>query len=114
MADEPSDQRPRRRLFGRRRAEHAAESVGAEASVPVTAAVSEETALPDGTGDHGVITEVDAARAHLIHDLQKDLGVNEAGIDVILDLLDQLYGLRCTLREELTMAPQGSGGRRDG
>jgi len=68
--------------------------------------------LPERRDDRHSFTEIDVARAHLIHDLQNDLGVNEAGVDVILDLLDQLYGLRCTLREVLTMAPGGPAGRR--
>jgi chaperone modulatory protein CbpM len=68
--------------------------------------------LPERKDDRTSFTEIDVARAHLIHDLQKDLGVNDAGVDVILDLLDQLYGLRCTLREVLTIAPGKSGGRR--
>jgi chaperone modulatory protein CbpM len=70
--------------------------------------------LPERKEDRASFTEVDVARAHLIRDLQRDLGVNEAGIDVILDLLDQLYGLRCTLREVLTMAPGGSGRKSGG
>jgi len=37
------------------------------------------------------------ARAQLIHDLQRDLGVNDEGIGVILDLIDQLHGMRRTL-----------------
>ena len=70
--------------------------------------------LPERKDDRHSFTEIDVARAHLIHDLQNDLGINEAGIDVILDLLDQLYGLRCTLREVLTMPSQGAGGGRGG
>jgi chaperone modulatory protein CbpM len=45
----------------------------------------------------GHFTEADVARAELIHDLQRDLGVNEEGIGVILDLIDQLHGMRRTL-----------------
>jgi len=70
--------------------------------------------LPERRDDRTSFTEIDVARAHLIRDLQSDLGVNEAGIDVILELLDQLYGLRCTLREVLTMAPAGSGSKSGG
>lgn len=44
---------------------------------------------------------VDLARAHLIHDLEH-LGVNDEGIPVILDLVDQLHGLRRTLRDLLS------------
>src|SRR5579863_1066367 len=42
-------------------------------------------------------SEVDLARAHLINDLT-GLGVNEAGVPIVLDLLDQLHGLRRALR----------------
>ena len=43
--------------------------------------------------------EIDVARAQLIHDLKGDLGINDEGVDVILDLVDQIHGLRRTLRE---------------
>jgi chaperone modulatory protein CbpM len=45
------------------------------------------------------LSEADMARAQLICDLQDDLGVNDEGVEVILDLLDQLYGLRLAMRE---------------
>lgn len=45
----------------------------------------------------GEISEVDAARAVFIRDLQGDMGVNDEGIDVVLHLLDQLHGLRRAL-----------------
>jgi chaperone modulatory protein CbpM len=48
--------------------------------------------------DAGGWTQLDVARACLIRDLREDLGVNEAGIEVVLDLLDQLHGLRAALR----------------
>jgi chaperone modulatory protein CbpM len=44
--------------------------------------------------------EVDRARAQLICDLCQ-MGVNEEGIPIILDLVDQLNGVRRTLREVL-------------
>jgi len=44
--------------------------------------------------------EVDRARAQLICDL-RHMGVNDEGIPVILDLVDQLNGVRRTLREAL-------------
>ncbi|WP_246647868.1 hypothetical protein [Rhizobium laguerreae] len=34
----------------------------------------------------------------LILDLTNGVGVNEAGIDVIMDLVDQLHGLRMIMR----------------
>jgi chaperone modulatory protein CbpM len=47
-------------------------------------------------------SDVDLARANLIGDLQ-DLGVNDEGIPIILDLIDQMHGLRRMLRELLPM-----------
>ena len=47
-------------------------------------------------------SQIDLARAQLIGDLQ-DFGINEEGIPVILDLVDQLNGLRNFLRAILTM-----------
>jgi chaperone modulatory protein CbpM len=44
-------------------------------------------------------SEVDLARARLIRDLKADFGVNDEGIEIILHLLDQLYGLRCLVRD---------------
>ena len=44
-------------------------------------------------------SEADLARARLIGDLKTDFGVNDEGIAIILHLLDQLYGLRCLVRE---------------
>jgi chaperone modulatory protein CbpM len=46
-------------------------------------------------------SDVDLARAHLINDLS-GLGVNEAGVPIVLDLVDQLHGLRRALRDVLT------------
>src|SRR5687768_7717435 len=43
-------------------------------------------------------SEVDLARARLIRDLRQDLGINADGVTVILDLVDQIHGLRRTLR----------------
>jgi chaperone modulatory protein CbpM len=53
--------------------------------------------IPDQIGAGRRYSEVDLARAHLIHDLY-DLGVNDEGVPVILDLVDQIYGLRRMLR----------------
>ena len=44
------------------------------------------------------LSEVDIARARLIRDLKQDLGVNDEGIGVILDLVDQVHGLRLVVR----------------
>lgn len=47
-------------------------------------------------------SDVDLARAQLIRDLQRDMGVNDEGVSVALDLIDQIHGLRRTLRELLS------------
>lgn len=49
---------------------------------------------------------VDLARAHLINDLN-GLGVNDAGVPIILDLVDQLHGLRRALHGILAEATSG-------
>ena len=56
--------------------------------------------IPGQDGDKRDYSDVDLARAHLIRDLQT-LGVNEEGIPIVLDLVDQLHGLRHVLREVL-------------
>lgn len=50
-------------------------------------------------------SDVDLARAHLITDLA-GLGVNEAGVPIVLDLVDQLHGLRRALRDVLARSRQ--------
>ena len=37
--------------------------------------------------------------ARLIQDLKVDFGVNDEGIAIVLHLFDQLYGLRCLVRD---------------
>jgi chaperone modulatory protein CbpM len=51
-------------------------------------------------------SDVDLARAHLINDLT-GLGVNEAGVPIVLDLVDQLHGLRRALHHALAAARSG-------
>ena len=43
--------------------------------------------------------EVDVARVQLIRDLQHGIGVNDEAIAIILDLIDQIHGLRGRLRD---------------
>lgn len=55
--------------------------------------------LAPRTDDSGSrFAEIDVARAQLIRDLRDDLGVNDEGVTVVLDLVDQLHGMRQTLR----------------
>jgi len=46
-------------------------------------------------------SEIDLARAQLIRELREDFGVNDEGISLILHLLDQVHGLRRSMRELL-------------
>ena len=47
-------------------------------------------------------SDADLARAFLIRELTSELGVNDDGVSIILDLLDQMHGLRWALREVLS------------
>jgi chaperone modulatory protein CbpM len=58
--------------------------------------------LPRRNGGTGRFSEADIARARLIRDLKKDMGINDEGVTVVLDLVDQVHGLRRTLRELLS------------
>lgn len=49
--------------------------------------------------------EADVARGRLIRELTRDLGVNEAGVDVIPHLMDQKHDLRRALREIRARGP---------
>ena len=68
--------------------------------------------LPRESGEAGPFSEIDVARAQLIRDLG-ELGVNDEGIPIVLDLIDQLHGLRRTLRDLLsTIGTQPEAARR--
>jgi chaperone modulatory protein CbpM len=56
--------------------------------------LEERWLVPEQTPAGMSFSDMDVARAHLIQDLKADFGVNDEGIDVILHLVDQLYGLR--------------------
>jgi chaperone modulatory protein CbpM len=58
--------------------------------------------VPRRDADDRRFSDVDLARAQLIRDLQQDMGVNDEGVSVALDLIDQIHGLRRTLRELLS------------
>jgi len=65
--------------------------------------------MPHRNDDGAYYSEIDLARAHLIADL-KHLGINDEGVPVILDLVDQVHGLRRALRELLsTIKPEQRG-----
>ena len=63
--------------------------------------IREEWIVPDRTAPERAYTDMDLARATLIHDLKHNMGVNDEGLDVILHLIDQMHGLRRALAEAL-------------
>ena len=71
----------------------------------LTAWIEEEWLIPRGSVTEMSFSEIDIARARLIHDLKMDLGVNDEGVGVILNLVDQLYGLRRKLIELCDLVP---------
>ena len=63
--------------------------------------IREEWLIPaDSTGEM-MFSDADVARVQLIRDLKNDLGVNDEGVGVILNLVDQVYGLRRVMTELL-------------
>lgn len=56
--------------------------------------IDAEWLLPQSDKGEWRFSEVDLARAQLIRDLKQDLGVNDEGVTVILDLVDQINGIR--------------------
>jgi chaperone modulatory protein CbpM len=54
--------------------------------------------LPHEAGPERAFTELDLARARLIHELREAMGVNDEGVAIALGLLDQVHGLRYALR----------------
>jgi chaperone modulatory protein CbpM len=63
--------------------------------------IEEEWLVPRTTAADIEFSEMDLARAKLIRDLIQDLGVNEDGVGIILNLLDQVHGLRKALADVL-------------
>lgn len=53
---------------------------------------------PRGGRQHREFSDIDLARARLIGDLQSDLGLNDEAIPIVLDLIDQIHGLRRLVR----------------
>lgn len=59
--------------------------------------IDEQWLVPGGAPAEAPFADIDVARARLIRDLKEDLGVNDEGVGVILNLVDQLYGMRRAL-----------------
>lgn len=70
--------------------------------------VEQEWLAPASASEEARFSEIDAARVRLILELKNDFGANDAGIDVILHLMDQLHGMRRafeSLKTELQRQP---------
>jgi chaperone modulatory protein CbpM len=61
--------------------------------------IAEGWLVPETTMEGRHFRDADLARGRLILDLARSMGVNESGVDIVMDLVDQLHGLRTTLRD---------------
>ncbi len=70
----------------------------------LTVWIEEEWLIPARAADELAFTDMDLARANLIHDLKDRMGVNDEGLGVVLHLLDQMHALRRALAAALESA----------
>ena len=63
--------------------------------------IEEEWLVPSETAGEPAFSEADLARAKLIRDLKHDMGVNDEGVGIILNLLDQMHSLRKAMADML-------------
>jgi len=66
--------------------------------------IQEEWLIPAESAGEMTFSDADVARVQLIRDLKNDLGINDEGVGVILNLVDQVHGLRRVLTELLRSA----------
>jgi chaperone modulatory protein CbpM len=66
--------------------------------------------VPPQTDPELMFSDIDVARAQLIRDLREDLGVNDEGVSVVLHLIDQMHGLRRSMRDLLDEMRGGRAG----
>jgi chaperone modulatory protein CbpM len=66
--------------------------------------IHEEWLVPAESAGEMAFSDADVARVQLIRDLKNDLGINDEGVGVILNLVDQVHGLRRVLTELLRSA----------
>src|SRR5262249_17791686 len=68
--------------------------------------IQEEWLIPSQSAGELTFSDADIARAQLIRNLKSDLGVNDEGVGVILNLVDQVHGMRRVLTEVLSVSAQ--------
>ena len=61
---------------------------------------------PRGNRSSREFSDIDLARARLIGDLRRNLGVNDEAVPIVLDLIDQIHGLRRLVRELMERSRQ--------
>jgi len=61
--------------------------------------LEEQWLIPSGLSVEMSFSDIDVARAQFIRELREDLGVNDEAVGIILNLLDQIHGMRRTLIE---------------
>ena len=62
--------------------------------------IEQQWLVPEHTAHDVSFSDTDVARAHLIRDLKGDFGVNDEGIDVIMNMFDQMHVLRREIEEQ--------------
>ncbi len=63
--------------------------------------IEEEWLAPGETAGEPEFSDMDLARAKLIRELKHDMGVNDEGVGIILNLLDQMHSLRKAMADKL-------------
>lgn len=72
--------------------------VGGVEPVELRRWIAERWVRPEARPEGYFFHEVDVARVRLIVELRRDLAIDEEALPVVLQLLDQVYGLRRRLR----------------
>jgi len=69
--------------------------------------------LPAQQEGNLVFSDADVARAQMIIELRRDMGIDDEAMPVVLDLLDKLYGVRRQMRELLSAVGELPEAQRD-
>jgi chaperone modulatory protein CbpM len=60
--------------------------------------IAREWVLPAREDESFVFSDADVARVEMICDLMREMELGEDAVEVVLPLIDQVYGLRASLR----------------
>lgn len=72
---------------------------GAPDRLTIQTYISHEWLRPELQDEQPHFEEIDIARARLVHQLQHEMSIDDHAMDVVLGLLDQLYGLHERMRQ---------------